>query len=101
MGEHRRKVGALTVLHKAQVQQVPHLTGLRIPWRQSTCSTRSALSSDCQLEVPRSCSSTHQRTFVSVTSRLWNTMAETVEVQHLNTERMKRAANTWCNQQNM
>ncbi|XP_063601125.1 uncharacterized protein LOC134777219 [Penaeus indicus] len=27
--EHRRDVGALTVLHKAQVQQVPHLSSLR------------------------------------------------------------------------
>ena len=97
--EHRRKVGALTVLHKAQVQQVPHLAGLRIPWRQPTRSTRSVLSSDCQVEVPHSRSSTHQRTFVSVISRLWNTMSRTVELQYLNTERMKRAANKWCNQQ--
>ena len=34
--EHRRMVGALTVLHKAQVQQVPHLAAPRIPWRQQT-----------------------------------------------------------------
>ena len=96
---HRRRVGALTVLHKAQVQQVPHLAGLRIPWRQPTRSTRSALSSDCQVEVPRSRSVTHQRTFVSVISRLWNDMAESVELQTLNTERMKHAANTWCKRQ--
>ena len=96
--EHRRNVGALTVLHKAQVQQVPHLAGLRIDWRQPMRSTRSVLSSDCQVEVPRSNSSTHQRTFVAVTSRLWNSMAETVELNHLNTERMKHAANAWCNQ---
>ena len=97
--EHRRMVGALTVLHKAQVQQVPHLSGLRIPWRQPTRSTRSVLSSDCQVDIPRSRSVRHQRTFVSVTSRLWNIMARSVELRHLNTEQMKRAANTWCNQQ--
>ena len=97
--EHRRMVGALTVLHKAQVQQVPHLGGLRIPWRQPTRSTRSVQSSDCQVEIPRSRSVRHQRTFVSVTARLWNIMSRSVELWHLNTEQMKRAANTWCYQQ--
>ena len=94
--EHRRKVGALTALHKAQVQHVAHLSGLRIPWRQPIRSTRSVLPSNCQVEVPRSHSATHQRTFVAVTSRLWNAMSETVEFHHLSTERMKRAANAWC-----
>ena len=97
--EHRRMVGALTVLHKAQVQQVPHLAELRIPWRQPIRSTRSVLSSDCQVEIPRSRTVRHQRTFASVTSRLWNNMARTIELRHLSTERMKRTANTWCNQQ--
>ncbi len=31
--EHRRDVAALVVFHKAQVQGVPHLAGLRLPTR--------------------------------------------------------------------
>ena len=94
--EHRRKVGALTALHKAQVQLAPHLAGLRITWRQPTRSTRSVLASNCQVEVPQSNTAQHQRTFTAVTSRLWNTMAREVELHHLSTEQMKRAANKWC-----
>ena len=94
--EHRRKVGALTALHKAQVQLAPHLAGLRVTWRQPTRSTRSVLASNCQVEVPPSNTAQHQRTFTAVTSRLWNTMAREVELHHLSTEQMKRAANKWC-----
>ena len=98
--DHRRNVAALTVLHKAQVQHVPHLESLRLPWRQSSRSTRSVLSSDCQLEIPRSFTSLHQRTFTSTTSRLWNSMTTTVNVWSLTTHQMKLEANTWCKRNN-
>lgn len=94
--EHRRKVASLTVMHKAQVQHVSHLSGLRLPWRQSQRSTRSVLTSDCQVEVPCSRSSTHQRTFTSTTARLWNSMVASVQVRGLTTQQMKLAAHAWC-----
>lgn len=96
--EHRRKVASLTVLHKAQLQQVRHLEGMRLPWRQSQRSTRTVLSSDCLVEVPRSHTSLHQRTFSSVAANLWNSMTATIPVRGLNTQQMKVAANLWCRQ---
>ncbi|KAG0723894.1 putative RNA-directed DNA polymerase from transposon X-element [Chionoecetes opilio] len=60
--EHRRDVAALVVFHKAQVQGVPHLAGLRQPPRVATRSTRTVLTSGDAVEVPRSRASQHQRT---------------------------------------
>lgn len=97
--EHRRKVASLTVLHKAQLQKVRHLEGLRLPWRQSQRSTRTVLSSDCLVEVPRSHTSLHQRTFSTVAANLWNSMTTTIPVRGFNTQQMKMAANQWCRQQ--
>ena len=94
--EHRRRVAAITVLHKAQIQHVPHLEGLRMPWRQSQRSTRSVLASDCQVEVPRSRTSLHQRTFAASTSRLWNDITTQIEVWGLTTQQVKLAAHSWC-----
>ena len=61
--EHRRRVAAMTVLHKAQIQHVPHLADLRTTWRRSERSTRTVLGNDSLLEVPRSRSNAHQRAF--------------------------------------
>ncbi|XP_042229998.1 uncharacterized protein LOC121871654 [Homarus americanus] len=47
--EYRRDVAALTVFHKDQVQEVPHLEGIRLPLRAMQRSTRTVLSS-VQLE---------------------------------------------------
>ncbi|MPC92470.1 hypothetical protein E2C01_087561 [Portunus trituberculatus] len=58
--EHSRRVAALTVLHKAQLQRIPHLTDLGATWRRHEVGTRTMLANDF-LEVPRSHSSTHQR----------------------------------------
>ncbi|XP_069980520.1 uncharacterized protein [Penaeus vannamei] len=55
--EHRRDVRALTVLHKAQVQQVPHLSSLRLPPHGRERSTRTVHSNRLLVEVPRSRSS--------------------------------------------
>ncbi|KAG0713198.1 hypothetical protein GWK47_016729 [Chionoecetes opilio] len=52
--EPRRDVAALVVFHKAQVQEVPHLAGLRQPPRVATRSTRTVLTSGDAVEVPRS-----------------------------------------------
>ncbi|KAG0710052.1 hypothetical protein GWK47_023599 [Chionoecetes opilio] len=53
------------VFHKAQVQGVPHLAGLRQPPRVATRSTRTVLTRGDAVEVPRSpCQTQHQRTFV-------------------------------------
>ncbi|KAG0712747.1 hypothetical protein GWK47_017754 [Chionoecetes opilio] len=62
--EHRRDVAALVVFHKAQVQGVPHLAGLRQPPRVATRSTRTVLTSGDAVEVPRSRASQHQPPFV-------------------------------------
>ncbi|KAG0721964.1 hypothetical protein GWK47_045364 [Chionoecetes opilio] len=68
--EHHRDVAALVVFHKAQVQGVPHLAGLRQPPRIATRSTRTVLTSGDAVEVPRSRASQHQRTFVGRVSRM-------------------------------
>ncbi|XP_063879421.1 uncharacterized protein LOC135110724 [Scylla paramamosain] len=70
--EHRRDVAALVVFHKAQVQGVPHLAGLRLPTRVTSRDTRTVSSSGDSVKVPRSLSSQHQRTFWGRVSRLWN-----------------------------
>ena len=93
---HRRNVAALTVLHKAQVQRVPHLVPLGLPWRQPQRVTRAALQSDCLVQVPRSHTSLHQRTFVAATAHLWNAMTTQMDVRQLSTQKMKQAANCWC-----
>ena len=94
--EHRRDVAALVVFHKAHVQRVPHLAGLRLPPSATTRSTRTVLSSGDAVEVPFSRSSQHQRTFVSRVSRMWNEFtAATPQVQCMNTQCVKVAAHHW------
>ena len=94
--EHRRDVAALVVFHKAQVQGVPHLAGLRQPPRVPIRSTRTVLASGDAVEVPRSRASQHQRTFVGRVSRMWNLFTAAVPlVQSMNTQSVKVAANTW------
>ena len=94
--EHRRDVAALVVFHKAQVQGVPHLEGLRLPPRVTTRNTRTVLSSGDSVEVPRSNSSQHQRTFGGRVSRLWNAFASSVpHVRGMDTQDAKVAAHRW------
>ncbi len=76
--EHRRRVGALTVLHKAQVQHTPHLAALRVPWRRSERTTRTAVS-ELLLEVPRAHTTRCQRAFTCATAELWNTFTGHVD----------------------
>ncbi|MPD04618.1 hypothetical protein E2C01_100315 [Portunus trituberculatus] len=52
--EHRRDVAAIVVFHKAQVQKVPYLAGLRHPLRVSTRSMKKVLNGGDTVEVPRS-----------------------------------------------
>ncbi|KAG0722510.1 hypothetical protein GWK47_044366 [Chionoecetes opilio] len=85
--EHRRDVAALVVFHKAQVQGVPHLAGLRQPPRIATRSTRTVLTSGGAVEVPRSRASQHQRTFVGRVFRMWNIFTAAVpHIQEMNTK---------------
>ena len=98
--EHRRRVAALTVLHKAQLQHVPHLAGLRATWRRSERSTRTVLSNDFLLEVPRSRSSTHQRTFSIAAVMWWNALTCDVNVEGLSTQQVKVASHRWLRLQN-
>ncbi|KAG0724119.1 hypothetical protein GWK47_041300 [Chionoecetes opilio] len=94
--EHRRDVAALVVFHKAQVQGVPHLAGLRQPPRIATRSTRTVLTSGDAVEVPRSRTSQHQRTFMGRVSRMWNIFTAAVpHIQEMNTQSVKLAANRW------
>ncbi|XP_042870705.1 uncharacterized protein LOC122252338 [Penaeus japonicus] len=90
--EHRRDVGALTVLHKAQVLQMPHLFSLRLPPIVRERSTRTVQSSRLLVDVPRSRSSQHQRTFSARAARLWNLFTSTLDVAEMNTQQAKRAA---------
>uniref|UniRef100_A0A0P4VTV9 Reverse transcriptase domain-containing protein n=1 Tax=Scylla olivacea TaxID=85551 RepID=A0A0P4VTV9_SCYOL len=94
--EHRRDVAALVVFHKAQVQGVPHLAGLRLPTRVTSRDTRTVLSSGDSVEVPRSRSSQHQRTFWGRVSRLWNVFASSVpHIRGMDTQDVKLAAHHW------
>lgn len=93
--EHRRRVAALTVLHKAQIQQVPHLADLRATWRRSERCTRTVQSNDLLLEVPRSHSSSHQRTFSSAAAVWWNDLTAVVDIRPLSTQQMKVATHKW------
>ena len=94
--EHRRDVAALVVFHKAQVQGVLHLAGLRQPPKIATRSTRTVLTSGDAVEVPRSRASQHQRTFVGRVSRMWNIFTAAVpHIQEMNTQSVKLAANRW------
>ncbi|KAG0719469.1 hypothetical protein GWK47_007268 [Chionoecetes opilio] len=94
--EHRRDVTALVVFHKAQLQGVPHLAGLRQPPRIATRSTRTVLTSGDAVKVPRSRASQHQRTFVGRVSRMWNIFTAAVpHIQEMNTQSVKLAANRW------
>ena len=94
--EHRRDVSALVVCHKAQVQRVSHLDPLRLlPHAVRRC-TRVATSSDELVEVPRSRSNQHQRTYTARTARLWNLFtAATPHVRDLSTHQVKLAAHRW------
>ena len=93
---HRRRVGALTVLHKAQVQHTPHLAALRVPWRRSERTTRAVVSSDLLLEVPRPSTARYQRSFTCATVALWNTFATEVDPRAMSTQQVKKTAHRWC-----
>ena len=93
--DHRRRVAALTVLHKAQIQNVPHLADLRATWRRSERNTRTVLSNNLLLEAPRSRSSTHQRAFSSATVVWWNALTAEVDVVPLSTQQMKVSTHRW------
>lgn len=94
--EHRRDVAALVVCHKAQVQQVPHLCRLGLTSHRTHRTTRAALSSEQLVEVPRSRSSQHLRTYTARTARLWNKFtAATPRVENMSTQSVKVAANRW------
>ena len=94
--EHRRRVGALTVLHKAQVQHIPHLAALRVQWRSSRHTTRTVVSTDLLLEIPRTHTACCQRAFTWATATLWNAFTRDVHVQGMSTQRVKTAAHSWC-----
>ena len=83
--EHRRRAAALTVLHKSQVQHVPHLTDLRATWRRSECTTRTLLGNDSLLEVPKSQSSIHQKAFSTAEVVWWNALTIDVDVRRFST----------------
>ena len=94
--EHRRDVSALVVFHKTQVQRVSHLHPLRLRPRTVQRCTRNAASTDESVEVPRSHSSQHQRTYTARTSRLWNMFVmATPHVQDMSTHQVKLAAHRW------
>ena len=94
--EHRRDVGALVVCHKAQVQRVSHLGPLRLPPHTTERRTRTTVSSDLLVEVPRSHSRQHQRTYTARSSRLWNMFtAATPQVLNMSTDQVKLAAHRW------
>lgn len=94
--EHRRDVAALVVFHKAQVQEVPHLAGLRQPPKVTTRVTRTVTNGGDSVEVPRSRACQHQRTFVGRVSRMWNIFTTIVpNTRDMTTQDVKMAAHKW------
>nr|XP_027238108.1 uncharacterized protein LOC113829201 [Penaeus vannamei] len=93
--QHRRDVAALTVMHKIQVQRVPHPQGLRLPRRRSLRPTRTVISSEDAVDVPWSNTSQHQRTFLSRAARLWNSFVADARVQTLDTQQAKLMGHRW------
>ncbi|MPC60865.1 hypothetical protein E2C01_054924 [Portunus trituberculatus] len=90
---HRRNVSALVVQHKDQVLEVPHLSVLRLPPRGVRRETRTTTSSDMLVQVPRSHSRQHQRSYTTGTARLWNSFtAATSDTQTMSTQQVKVAA---------
>ena len=84
--EHRRHMSVLVIFHKAQVQEVPHLGRLRFTPRPAQRWIRAALINAELMEVPRSHSRKHQRTFTTMIARLWNRfMAATPHVPNMST----------------
>ena len=91
--KHRADVAEPVLFHKAQVQEVPHLAGLRQPPRVTTRGTRTVLNSSDAVEVPRPHASQHQRTFVGRVSRMWNIFtAAAPHIREMNTHSVKLAA---------
>ncbi|KAG0718278.1 hypothetical protein GWK47_052737 [Chionoecetes opilio] len=94
--EHRWDVSALVVCHKVQVQEVPHLSLLRLPPRAVQRWSRTTPLNDVPVKVPLSHSRQHQRTYTARTSRLWNLFAAaTPDVQNMSTHYVKLAAHRW------
>ncbi|KAG0730334.1 hypothetical protein GWK47_028452 [Chionoecetes opilio] len=94
--EHRRDMSVLVVCHKAQVQEVPHLSSLRLPPRAVQRWSRTTPLCDVLVKVPLSHSRQHQRTYTARTSRLWNMFAAaTPDVQNMSTHQVKLAAHRW------
>jgi len=93
--QHRRDVAALIVMHKIQVQRVPHLQGLRLPRHRSLRPTRTVISSEDAVDAAWSNTSQHQRTFLSRTARLWNSFVADARVQTLDTQQAKVMAHHW------
>ncbi|XP_063885551.1 uncharacterized protein LOC135113858 [Scylla paramamosain] len=84
--EHRQDIGVLVVLHKAQEQEVPHLTRLKLPLRVAGRDTRTVSTTDQLVDVQKSRSSQHLRTYTARTACLWNTFtAATPAVQQMST----------------
>ncbi|KAG0716936.1 hypothetical protein GWK47_008472 [Chionoecetes opilio] len=83
---HRRRVGALTVLHKAQVQHSSNLAGLQVQWRRSERATRTVVSGDLLLGARRTHTGMGQRAFTWATATLWNTFTVEVDAVAMNTQ---------------
>ncbi|XP_045131414.1 uncharacterized protein LOC123516248 [Portunus trituberculatus] len=91
-----RDVSVLVVCHKTQVQRVSHLNPLRLQPHTAQRCTKDAARSDEVVQVPRSRSSQHQRTYTARTSRLWNIfVAATPQVRSITTQQVKVAVHKW------
>ncbi|MPC93761.1 hypothetical protein E2C01_088902 [Portunus trituberculatus] len=93
--EHRGML-ELVVFHKAQIQEVPHLARLRLPYWPVERDTRTVSTTDQLVWMARSRSSQHQRTFTARTARLWNLFTvATPDVRQMSTTQVKLAAHRW------
>nr|XP_053641009.1 uncharacterized protein LOC128694747 [Cherax quadricarinatus] len=93
--QHRRDVGGLTVMYKANIVKIPHLDPLRGQRETSFYATRRAESSNFTLAVPFSRTSLHLRSYIPRMTRVWNTFVQHNVNEITSVDQMKMLAHRW------
>ena len=96
--QHRRDVGGLCVMFKANTQRIEHLTDLRLPELPPAINaTRErANNEEHMLEIPFGRKEFYLRSFLTRYARLWNTMVKNMDLHHSSTlHHFKSGVNQW------
>lgn len=92
----RREVGALTLLHRIYHKEAPTLLNSILPKHKEVqrVTRQSSTQHKATLEVPISHTVSHERTFLPVTVKLWNSLPERI-VSITDRQRFKCEVNTF------